>query len=299
MKIGIIVARFQSPYLHEGHLALVKYVKERNDKVVIFLGTTVTRLTKNNPLDFETRKKMVAERFPDIEIHEFPDQKHNDKWNEELDKLIDDLHQGNDIILYGSRDSFVNNYHGKYRTEIFQEIPNISATQLRNSCNDSVQDNRQFREGIIYASNQKYPTSWQAVDIAIINFDKKEILLGKKSGEDRFRFIGGFVDVKDSRLEISAKREVVEECGDIETDQYEYITSLRIDDWRYRNTEDKIMTAFFCCHFIFGHVQAKDDIAELEWKNLKTLSENDLEPEHHELLKALQEYLWNLEHDKK
>lgn len=299
MRIGIIVARFQTPYLHEGHIALVKYVKERNDKVIIFLGTTVTRLTQNNPLDFETRKKMVLERFPEMIIHEFPDQKHNDKWNEELDKLIDNLHEGDDIILYGSRDSFINHYKGKYRTETIQEISNVSATRLRSDCNSVAQDTQQFREGIIYASAQKYPTSWQAVDVAIINFDTKQILLGRKAGEDRYRFIGGFVDIKDDRLEVSAKREVIEECGHIETAQYEYITSLRIDDWRYRKTEDKIMTAFFCCHFIFGHPEPQDDIAELKWFDLKTLVENYLEPEHHPLLESLKEYLWEIEHNNK
>lgn len=291
MKIGIIVARFQTPYLHDGHIALLKYVKERNDKVIIFLGTTVTRLTKNNPLDYETRKKMVLERFPEMIVHEFLDQKHNDKWNEELDKLIAELHEGEDIVLYGSRDSFIQYYKGKYRTETFKGISNVSATRLRNACNSFIQDSRQFREGIIYASANRYPVSYQATDTAIINFDTQQILLGRKSEESKFRFIGGFVDVADESLEMSAKREVTEECGDIETDQYEYINSLRIDDWRYKNSEDKIMTAFFCCHFIFGHPEPKDDIAELKWFNLSTLSEKDMEPEHHLLLKSLKEYL--------
>lgn len=291
MTTGIIIARFQTHYLHNGHLALIQYVKEKNDRTIVFIGTTQSRLTKGNPLNFQVRKMMVLDAFTSVEVYELPDHKYNDNWSDVLDNKINELCGVGRVTLYGSRDSFIKSYAGKYSTEIFPEIPNISSTNIRASVFDSVRNTSDFRAGIIYASGQKYPTSYQAVDVAIINFDKDEILLGKKSGESGYRFIGGFVDVEDVKLEHSAKREVIEECGDIETDCYKYICSMRINDWRYKNSEDKIMTAFFCCNYIYGRIEARDDISELKWFAISDLNENVLEPEHHELLYSLNKYL--------
>lgn len=296
MRTGIIVARFQCSYLHEGHIALIRYAQSRNEQVVVFLGTTQTRLTKNNPLNYNVRKAMVLEQFPNVKVHEFPDQKYDTAWDSILDNTISELYPDGDIILYGSRDSFVDRYKGKYRTELFTPIPSVSSTRLRAPQYDYVESDPMFRQGIIYASGQKYPTSYQAIDVAIVDFDKKRILLGKKKGEPKFRVIGGFVDVEDESLEAAGKREVREEGGDIETDQYEYIGSFRINDWRYRGEQDKIMTALFCCRYIYGRVEARDDIFEVQWFDLSTLTADILEPEHEQLFTALKTYLTDILH---
>lgn len=291
MKTGIIIARFQSPSLHEGHVALIDYVRKANDKVVLFLGNTESRLTTSNPLPFDARMDMVKGIFPDIPIHKLPDTKYDDMWIARLDSMIEKTYPSDDICLYGSRDSFIKYYNGKYRTETFGEIPGVSATKIRSAIHGNIKDNEDWRKGIIYASAHKYPTSYQAVDVAIINFDTNQVLLGKKGGEPKYRFVGGFVDVKDESLELAAKREAREECGDIETDSYKYLGSFRIDDWRYRNSQDKIMSAFFCCHYIYGRVNPQDDISELQWFDLDALDESVFEPEHRILFHALCRHL--------
>lgn len=291
MKIGIIIARLQCPYLHEGHMALFQHVIERSDKVVLFIGGSETRLTINDPLPYEARRKMVEESFPDITILKMPDTKYDEAWDKSIDKTIDDIFHYDDVVLYGSRDSFIDRYKGKHKVEEFPEIPCISATRIRSSLHGHVKDSVEWREGIIFAAAHKYPTSYQAVDIAIIDFYKGQILLGKKKGEPNFRFVGGFVDVKDDSLEMAAKREAKEECGDIETDDYRYIGSFRVDDWRYRKSNDGIMTALFCCHYIFGRVNPQDDISELQWFDLYNLNVDVLEPEHRPLYSQLIKYL--------
>ena len=47
--IGVVVGRFQVPYLHQGHLDLLETVQSRHKKVIIFLGMTSTLTTRNNP----------------------------------------------------------------------------------------------------------------------------------------------------------------------------------------------------------------------------------------------------------
>ncbi len=37
---GVIIARFQTPFLHEGHKALIQSVKENHKKIVIVLGVS-------------------------------------------------------------------------------------------------------------------------------------------------------------------------------------------------------------------------------------------------------------------
>ena len=62
--VGVLVGRFQVPNLHPGHIELIQSVCEAHSKVLIFLGLAPTKATRNNPLDFESRKHMILEKFP-------------------------------------------------------------------------------------------------------------------------------------------------------------------------------------------------------------------------------------------
>ena len=53
--IGVIIARFQSPYLHEGHKALLESVKINHSKTIIVLGVSPVLGSRKNPLDYHTR----------------------------------------------------------------------------------------------------------------------------------------------------------------------------------------------------------------------------------------------------
>lgn len=292
MKIGIIVSRFQTPYLHEGHVRTIQYVFDKSERVIIFLGTRPTRLTTTNPLSFEMRKQMVLSIFPQAEVYSIADQKYNERWSQNLDSKITALcNDADDVILYGGRDSFIKNYHGNYPCKDTGIRVDVSSTRIREEISKTIVDSQDFRKGIVYASAYKFPTSYQTVDVAIVNFDNNKILLGKKETEGLYRFIGGFVDPSDSSLELAAKREVAEECGHIETDDYKYIGSYRIDSWRYRDETDKMITAFFCCHYIYGRPSPMDDISELQWFDIEKLTEENIEPTHHILFNALKKYL--------
>ncbi|HEX5150269.1 MAG TPA: hypothetical protein VFW07_02410 [Parafilimonas sp.] len=51
----------------------------------------------------------------------------------------------------------------------------------------------------------------------------------------------------------------------------QYIGSAKIDDWRYRNEADKIITLFFKTTLLFGRQKAGDDLAEIKWITLGEL----------------------------
>ena len=50
--VGVIIARFQIPMLHEAHKELIDYVMDEHSRVIVFLGLSQARTTINNPLDF-------------------------------------------------------------------------------------------------------------------------------------------------------------------------------------------------------------------------------------------------------
>ncbi|HEX7542988.1 MAG TPA: pantetheine-phosphate adenylyltransferase [Patescibacteria group bacterium] len=58
--IALIVGRFQ-PF-HKGHLFLIKKALEKSDKIIIGIGSANIS-DENNPIDFETRKKVIKAVF--------------------------------------------------------------------------------------------------------------------------------------------------------------------------------------------------------------------------------------------
>jgi bifunctional NMN adenylyltransferase/nudix hydrolase len=294
---GVIVARFQLHELHDAHRDLIKSVIERHERVIIFLGLSALRNTLNNPLDFKQRKVMLEEEFKGaVEIHYIDDNRDDHVWSKNLDKQLTKwLNPGQTATLYGSRDSFLKCYHGKYPVCELESEYFVSATDIRKKIINNYPPTKDFRAGLIAGTGLKYPTAFQTVDVAILN-EKHEVLLVKKPGEDKWRFVGGFSDPRSQSLEIDAKREVMEETG-VTVGEPMYIGSTLIDDWRYRKETDKIKTAFFVTKYICGVPEGNDDVEVAGWVKLKDLTDNkNIVPEHEVLLKMLVElFLSNAE----
>ena len=289
-QIGVIIGRFQTHELHNGHMELLNEVIKRNNKVLVFLGVSSTLGTKKNPLDFPTRKKMLEEYYGDkitaiLPIH---DKKSDLLWSKEVDNRIREVFPIGSIVLYGSKDSFIPHYKGNFATcQLEPSSPFISATQTRQQVSEQIIKSKEFRAGVIYGIYNTYPTVFSTVDIAIYNEDKTEILLGRKPYENKYRFIGGFVDINDASFEIAARREVMEETG-LEIDDLKYVKSMRVDDWRYRKEPDRsIITHFYTAKKIFGGEKPNDDIEELKWFKIYDINENNIVKEHLELLKTV------------
>ena len=125
-----------------------------------------------------------------------------------------------------------------------------------------------------------YPT----VDIAIIDKEKNQLLLGRKHGQFQFRFIGGFIDSTDLSASNAALRELKEECGAVKVQDIQYLDTIKINDGRFNFG---IITTFFQCYYKSGKCVAKDDIVEIKWFDLDTLSKDDIVKAHHPLFDIL------------
>lgn len=272
-NIGVIIARFQSPYLHEGHNALIHQVRKDHNKVVVVLGISPVLGSRKNPLDFHTRERMIKKEYPDIVVLPLADHPLDTQWSQNLDALLGDSFPGSSFILYGSRDSFIPYYSGKIATVELAETGSHSATLIRDQISDKVLDSEEFRTGIIYAYSNTYLKVYPTVDIAVFKNNKTELLLGKKNIDNKWRLPGGFSDPTDDSFEEAAARELKEECGAIEISDMQYEKSLKVNDWRYRSEADKIITSLFSTDFISGSPSGSDDIAEVRWFNLADVAQ--------------------------
>ena len=294
--VGVIVARFQSHVLHKGHREFLHYVISKGHNLnVIVLGKTKLGIpTFLNPLDIDSRMRMIQEEYPDrftvIWLEDVPHD--NQQWSNNLDKLIGDIANGRDVVLYGSRDSFTSCYKGQYKVETYNQTTYCSATAVREQCGKVVHGSPAWRAGVIWAMQHQYPHAYPTIDVALFDKSKKNIYLAKKSSYDKLMFIGGFVDPTDRDYEHTACREVKEETNlDIAPNKLHYIGSYRVEDSRYMFERDKIITTFFIGVASDGTPRASDDIVELHCRRFAHLTHNDLVSTHHYLFDKLNEWM--------
>ncbi len=282
---GVLVARCQVDNLHEGHLALFNEVKARHNRVILFLGQKPIGATYKNPLDFETRKAMVQAIYPDFVILPLTDTKEDTMWSRNLDNKILEIADYGDVILYGSRDSFVPHYHGIFKPvelTLPKILDGISGTDIRAKITNTVMESAAFRAGNIYALTNLRPQVKATVDIVIYHRDENNslyFLLGRKPAESLFRFIGGFSDSDTSPFELDAIREVKEETG-LDVSKVEYIGSSYIPDWRWEGEPDNIKTLIFIAEAPSMEGKADDDIADLRWLPASLLQPKSLIDTH-------------------
>lgn len=286
-QVGGVIGRFQTPYLHEGHIELLNIVCDDHEKVIIFLGLSPLRGSKKNPLDYQAREQMIREKFPHVIIQYIKDVMDDEVWSKNLDSQISDLiGPSQKIRLYGSRDSFIKGYKGKFPVTELVPTRIISATEIREKAYVKAKNSEDFRIGVIHQSGNKYPTVYTTVDIAIFNDDETKILMAKKPNEKKYRFVGGFSSPESPSFEADARREVAEETHLEITDPI-YIGSYLIPDWRYEHEEDKIKTLFFKSKRAFGKEEPDDDICELRWFEFGKIQNSDIVYNHRILLEAL------------
>lgn len=295
---GVIVGRFQVNDLHDGHLELFREVSGRHNRVIVFVGVAPTGMTRSNPLDFETRRRMIQAKFPNFSVHPLVDVSSDKYWSQCLDKEIDKLADWGEVTLYGGRDSFVPHYFGKYKPVELCLHPSTSGTAIREAITNNVLYSPDFRAGVIYAANNLRPRVVTCVDVIIAHqggrntelISPTDFLLAKKPGEELWRFVGGHAEPTTPDFEADAKKEAYEETG-LDINSLDYVGSTLIDDWRWRSNPDKIKTLIFIGWTNYSKAKADDDICEVGWFNLTKLNIDMFVPAHKPIFEKLMTYL--------
>jgi bifunctional NMN adenylyltransferase/nudix hydrolase len=298
-EVGVVVGRFQVPALHEIHKELINKVVATHPRVMLFLGLApdACRCTYNNPLDFVTRRAMIQTEYPDIEIHYIKDQHSDESWSADLDNQIKThIGVGQKVVLYGGRDSFIPHYTGKFPAVELTASKIVSGKEIRKNIGIKSKNTAEFREGVTWAVENQWPSTLPTVDIAIIDRDKKQVLLAIRSGEEEYRFPGGFADPNSDSYEDDALREAAEETH-LEVGMPLYLGSFKSSDWRFKNERNKIKTILYACDYIFGSPTPDDDLntpaknGVLEWIPFNKLDRINIVITHKVLLARLLGYL--------
>jgi bifunctional NMN adenylyltransferase/nudix hydrolase len=301
--VGVFVGRFQVAELTDGHKSLFDTVISRHLKTICVVGLSPINATKNNPLDFSSRRAMIQECYPNVEVLYINDDPSDDVWSKNLDALIaKNIPPTGNVTLYGSRDSFIRFYNGRFNTKELVQESFTSGTITRKKIGFETAVSKDFRKGAIWATQRQYDTCYMAVDVCIVDGmtidghgsileHGPRILLARKEKEPKYRLVGGFIDPrmqgKDGDfLESNAKREVVEETT-LEVGKLHYVGSFMIDDWRYRSEVNKIASALYLTQYIFGKPVPSDDLegGELRWFDISLFDDEKelakhIMPEH-------------------
>ena len=291
--IGVIVGRFQVDDLHEGHHELLQTVASRHKKIIVVLGVTTVQ-TCADPLDYKAREFMLRSAYPDVTVVALKVDRSDAVWSRNLDAKIREIWETGSVTLYGSRDGFKPFYSGRFPVVELEATKKVSGTSIRTYVARETQPSRDFRRGVIYAVYGRHPISYTCVDAAVIDFDKRLILLARKNSDPEgcYRFFGGFVDItSDASLEAAVSREVREEAGSVGLGEPVYVGSQKIDDWRYRGQRDGIMSSLFVIPYVFGKEQAGDDVDSSAWFPVSADFEKIFVPEHQPLASLLRTYL--------
>jgi len=277
--LSVVIGRFQTPYLHEGHLELLRQARNYSENLLVLIGCTVATGTDKNPMDFETRRKLIKYN---CEVKPLYDMLSDKDWSDQIDEIIADLGFSEATIFGGKDNSIENYYSGKHQVKIIRDIGVHSATALRKAVGMSdPRDSQDFRAGIIYATERRYPIVYSTVDVVIEKDDK--YLVGKKG--DKYCFIGGFIDPSDENLFIAAHREAEEETGIAKLYSVRYVGSLKIEDERYKGTKDCIMTHLI--HFETDEEVNYKKIKDKEFKDFVWATKEELEELLHDFHKPL------------
>jgi len=280
INYGVIVGRFQVNELHPGHLELFRQVQALHERVIVFIGVPRTVPTKRNPMDFEVRKMMIQHDFPNFILLPLRDERYDSIWSQNLDQAIEAVSQLNDhVTLYGGEDSFVPHYFGKHKVHQLDIPSPIRGTEIRYKISNHVMESKEFRAGVIYAAFNQFPRMLATVDIAVLHHAGNvgmlgkpllKLLLGRKPGEQNWRFVGGFVN-KDETFTDAARREVYEETK-LDVSSIEHLGTYPIKDWRYTNDPDAgITTSFYMAWSTTQGGKASDDITEIKWFDVTAL----------------------------
>lgn len=269
--VGVVVMRVQVPALHEGHRQLLDYVQSQHNLVFVVLGSPRGFPTNKNPLSYEVRKTMMLQAYPAFTVGEIKDHPVSPTyWSEELDLLIASQFPDRVPILYGSRDSFLGLYSGRHKTQYVASENEASGTKIRNEL--TLPSSEDARAALIYREMHRAPMVYPTITLGIKREDRA-LCMVKHLHHGAASFIEGYVDPGES-AEQAVFRELHQQAPGIQIIRPQFRFSLPVNDPRYRNSRDSMLTSFFETEHLFGEAKTDDTIGRMAWVHRSSIVEH-------------------------
>lgn len=297
-EVGVIIGRFQTNRLHQGHRDLVNFALDNHKKVIILLGMSKMPNTTKNPLDFTSRKLMIQKEFPNVNILPIVDCKTNEKWSEDVDKMVSIPYGEKKTVIYGSRDSFIPYYFGIHEVIELEPSETYNATNIRKEIARETLDSEDFRAGIIYSTFNNKDEVRPYISTIVQNF-KGEILLGKYKDEKYYHLLGEFVRDKDNNFEETSKRTMNEvTSNNLNINNVRYLTSSKFVDWRYKGESSSVINTVMLADYNFGISNSALKDLETKWVKVQDLSNTHgirtkIAPEYRDILTNVINKIYN------
>jgi len=130
MQRALFIGRFQ-PF-HNAHLEDIREILEKHGEIIIGIGSSQEKRTKDNPFSYSERKEMVSKalksnKIKNFKIYPVPDFYDDAKWTSHIrEKLpkFDVVYSGNEWTLKCLAN------HG-IKTKKINLVKNISSTRIR------------------------------------------------------------------------------------------------------------------------------------------------------------------------
>ncbi|MGB5929157.1 MAG: NUDIX domain-containing protein, partial [Cyclobacteriaceae bacterium] len=242
--IGVLTGHFQVLRLTGRQEDFIKLARHRHEQLWIVLTDDPVKGSVRHPFTTQVRESMINEVFPDVKVLSLKESPEPDDWTRRLEELLSEQESQADFTLYGTASVLRNRYTGSWTIEETDTELDSDNAEAAEGFSPEVVSGESFRKGIIYAYRQLYPQVYPTVDIAAYHPEESKWLVVRKAYNKEWRFPGGFSDPDDERFESAATRELEEETG-VTTGELTYEMSVKVDDWRYRNERNKIITSLY------------------------------------------------------
>ncbi len=134
MKTAIYIGRFQP--LHIGHLDIIKRILKKYDRIIVCIGSSNIRYTKDNPLNASERKHMlnIILKNTNHKILYIPDSKDDKAWTNNFIKRTKSYNPN--IVYTGNLHTIkLLKKHTKLQIKKIKKEIDICATEIRENIN--------------------------------------------------------------------------------------------------------------------------------------------------------------------
>lgn len=291
----VVLTYFQNINLTKEDVSYLMSIKPESGSMLAILDVKKGASTAEQPLRPNQRKDILRghKKIFDAGVTEHLHIRDNERWSALLDETIaNNTPKGTTCVQLYLPNTLADKYTGEYEVTRMKDI--LGLTDVSKPLSVKPSTSNDFRQGIMFAEQRRFPLVYSTVDIALVNPTCDFVLLGRKPNEKKWRFPGGFVDPTDASKEDAWYRELSEEVpeGVEGLSDIEYVKSGIIPDCRYPG-RDKIMTTMFAsiAHFQVDNLKAGDDLCEVKLFKIDDNLFDIITEDHHAMLESFMEWV--------